>query len=353
MKIAILSFYSGHVSRGVESFVHEIASKLSGTAEITVYQAGPKSKSSYPVISLPFKLYLPSKARPSPLSYLYLTPSSFQIKRFIFKVLKQFKSDPPDILMPLNNGWMSLFSKIFCLKHKTKLILPGFSGIGWDDRVNLWLNPDVFIACTDYQAQWAKKINPRANVKAINIGVNTDRFKPEGKKFKTKLKPPIVLSVAGPQKYKRIDLAIQAVNQLRNASLLVVGQQPANINQLGEKLLGSRYQNIQVDYQNLDPVYRAADIFTLPSESHEAYGISILEALASNLPVVVNRDEIRKELVGHIGLLVDPTDLNQYTQALKTALNKNFGNRPRQQALKFSWDAIANQYLKLWQSLVN
>ncbi|MDZ4228618.1 MAG: glycosyltransferase family 4 protein [Patescibacteria group bacterium] len=333
IKLAILSFYSGLVSRGVETFVAELSLRLKDKLDLTVYHGD----------SLP--------GRSNCLSYLFLDSPSLAIKQFTQKSLSKFNDDPPDIIMALNNGWMSWLCKRFCQQHRTKLILAGFSGIGWDDKVNLWLKPDCFVAATSWQAQWAKTINHRARIETINIGVDTNRFRPDGDKFNHGLKPPVILVVAGPQKFKRVDLAIAAVSRLPVASLLVVGQQEDKINGLGRKLLGGRYRNIQVDYQDLDGVYRACRVYTLPSGSSEAYGISILEAMASGLAVVVNDDPIRRELVGKAGILVNPANLNSYTDGLKNAL-KLGGKNNRQQALKFSWDKTGKQYLDLCSNLV-
>src|SRR3989344_4185970 len=163
MKVAILSFYSGLVSRGVETFVEELSARVRDKVDLQVYH-GTK---------------LPPQG--NKLHYLFLDPPSLVIKRFSREILARL--DPPDIIMALNNGWMSLLAKQFCRRHKTKLVLTGFSGIGWDDKVNLRLKPDVFIVCTRWQAEWAKRINPRARVETINIGVNAGRFRPEGKKY--------------------------------------------------------------------------------------------------------------------------------------------------------------------------
>jgi len=342
MKVAILSFYQNFVSRGVETFVQELSQRVPPDCQLKVYH--PDSRNS---------LKAKKDATNTLRRHLFIDYYSRQIGLFAQRTLKLLAADPPDILMALNNGWMSLLSKRFCQKYPTKLVLAGFSGLGWDDKVNLWLNPDRFIACTAFQADWAKTINSQAKISTIHIGVNTQRFTPKGSRFNHGLKPPVVLTVAGPQAYKRVDLAIKAVSRLKNVSLLVVGRQPENINLLAKDLLKTRYKNITVDYQHLDPVYRSADSFTLPSQAHEAYGIAILEALSSNLPVVVNRDPIRQELVGSSGWLINPDDLNQYTQALGQSLKTTPTDRYRQQALKFSWDKIVIKHHQLWQKLLS
>src|SRR3989338_7377858 len=124
MKVAILSFYSGLVSRGVETFVRELFNRVKDRAELKIYQAD-----KMPVAG-------------NKLAYLFLDSPSLAIRQFTREILAKLALDPPDIIMALNNGWMSLLAKQFCRQRKSKLVLAGFSGIGWGDKVNLWFNPD-------------------------------------------------------------------------------------------------------------------------------------------------------------------------------------------------------------------
>jgi glycosyltransferase involved in cell wall biosynthesis len=98
-------------------------------------------------------------------------------------------------------------------------------------------------------------------------------------------------------------------------------------------------------------VYRSADVFTLPSASSEAFGNVLVEAMATNLPVVATNDPIRHEIVGEAGILIDPENTEEYAAALQKALEINWGEKSRKQAEKFSWDKIALKYEELFLSL--
>ena len=89
-KVVILSYYSGTVSRGVETIVTEIQARLKDKIDLTVYSAA----------SVGLKPRLPPAGRPTILNYLYLDPTSLSVCRFTKMVLKKLEADPPDVLLP-------------------------------------------------------------------------------------------------------------------------------------------------------------------------------------------------------------------------------------------------------------
>ena len=99
-------------------------------------------------------------------------------------------------------------------------------------------------------------------------------------------------------------------------------------------------------------VYRSADIFTLVSEESEAFGIAFVEAMATNLGIVTINDDPRKEIVANAGILVDPSDITSYANALDKALKKDWKNKPRNKAKKFSWEIVVTKYDKLFSDLI-
>lgn len=342
MKIAILSFYSNHQERGVENWAQELSSRLSKTDLVDVYYNKAKS----------INWNIPN--HPNSFSRrLFLDYWSLQIALFTIKQLKLLWTAHYDIIIPTNGGWQALIIRVFSWMKNSKVVIVGHAGKGWDERINLWTFPDVFVALSPVAVKWARKTNPFIQIVHIDNGVDLNKFYPGRSSIKLKLKRPLVLSVAALTKSKRLDLVIQAVTELKGVNLLIVGQGDlkTKLKRLGEKLLGERFALTSFSHDRIPEVYRAASIFTLPSWSNEAFGMVYLEALASNLAVVATDDEIRKKIIGKAGILVDVTDKVKYAAALHQAIYRSWGNLPRKQAENFDWDSIVGEYRHLFKNL--
>ena len=281
MKIAILSFYSGSVNRGVETVVHEMARRLAKNHSVTVYQEGsPKKGINYKIKQVVMNMDWSKKDMSETIQRrLFIDYWSKKIGLFTLKTLSDIWKEKPDIVIPLNGGWQPAFIRLITWGYSGKMVASGQSGMGWDDRNNLWSLPNVFIALSPKALRWAKRANPFVRSKYIPNGVDLKKFNPLGTKYKTNLKKPIVLCVGALTPSKRIDLTIRAVAKLKNASLLVVGDgdTKGELKILGKKLLGNRFQLIKVPFEKMPEVYRAADIFTLVPEGSEAFGIVYVE----------------------------------------------------------------------------
>lgn len=372
MKIAVLSFYQDIACRGVERFVEEFRKRLSNKYQIRVY-AGQKVNLSKKPCRFLRRLYLDYYSRQIALFTLRTLKKLWQEKPVIRAwqnpdvtsgECQADEAEPrrkhPDvtsgrgfILMPTNNGWQSIFSKIFCLLTGTKLVLAGHSGLGQDDRLNLFLFPDVFVVFSDYQKTWAKKINPWVKIVRIPHAVDLQKFNPQVKPARLALEKPVILCVSGQELFKRVELTIKAIAALQKGSLLLLGKPTIEIINLGKKFLGKRFKQMEVSFEKMPQFYRAADLFTLVSEPREAFGISFLEAMACNLAVVATDDPLRREIIGKAGLFVkNPQDIENYAATLKQALKRDWQGKPRKQAEKFSWKKTATYYQKLFDSLI-
>ena len=335
MKIAFLNIYQGQVNRGAETFVLELSRRLKKMGHKVMIISG---RSKPPMQQWPI------------LWRLFIDPRGLYICWFTLKNLPRIWREKPDIVVPVNGGWQPALVRLITWLYKGKMIISGQSGIGWDDRNNLWSFPDTFVVLSTKAKNWAKRANPFVKIKHIPNGVDTNKFTPRGHGLKTSLKRPVILCVGALVSTKRIDLVIRAVSRLKDVSLLVVGDGDlkAELKRIGKGMLDDRFELTKVPFEKMPQVYKAADIFTLVSEPYYSFEIVLVEAMASGLPVVANKDEIRTEIVGEAGILVDPTDIGAYTEGLKQALSKNWGDKPQVQAKKFDWDRIAKKYEKLF-----
>lgn len=339
MKIAFLNIYQDKVYRGAETFVSEVSFRLLKNHHVKVFAGGKKPKIRWPFIWR-----------------FYLDPHGIQGFFWTLKLLPTILKERFDVVIPLNGGWQPALVRLITWIYKGKIVISGQSGMGWDDRNNLWSFPDAFVGLTSKALIWAKRANPfLKNIVNIPNGVDLSRFKSQGGKFKTSLKKPIILCVGALTPQKRIDLVIKAVSKLKDVSLLIAGSGDKNgpTIRLGKDLLGDRFEHISVSFSKMPEVYRAADLFTLVSESSEAFGNVFVEAMATNLPVVAIDDEQRREIIGDAGIFVDPTDIDSYASALKKALSLDWGNKPRKQAEKFDWDIIAKKYEDLFYEILD
>jgi len=351
MRIAFLSLYSGHIDRGVETWTRDIASRLIELGHnITVFQGEEeKTESKYKVEPIRTSVNWNLRKGESKLKQTLTLPYwSFLVFWFTFRSILTLVKLKPEIVFP-SNGWMQTFLIVLAGKlFGWKTVVVAHAGIGAPDKMNLLMRAHLYIFPSQRALKWAEKLFYSKGLRMINIphGIDLNKFKPGVSSVKLGLKKPVVLCVSSLDPYKRVNLAVEAVSKM-NASLLVVGGDWENsaVDSLALELLGEdRYVRTRVSPEEISDYYKLADVFTLPSDVNEAFGIVYLEAMASGLPVVATNDLTRQYVVGDAGILVDPTDIESYSKALTKAANTDWKDKPRKQAEKFSWDKIAVRY---------
>lgn len=261
---------------------------------------------------------------------------------------------PTDLIFP-HNGYGGLFVAN-CIRaiRGTPILFTEHSSLSQkseDLRHNLTLKPDRIIVPNPAVARYVKHFAPRQSFDIIPYGINSTEFTPVGKAMITGLPKPNILCVAPLKRYSnsRIELAIEAVARLPEASLLVCGEGSDRdyFQALGDRLLGAdRFQIKTFAYAQMPQVYRSADVFTLPSL--EAFrGLAYIEAMACGLPVVATDDSVRRYLIGDAGITCNVTDIDIYAESLQTALDKHWlKQQPFNNALRYSWQEVALLYNK-------
>ena len=341
MKIAFLNIYNGKVERGSEVFVGELAARLFPQHEVTVFQTGNTNDAKYNIKKIQGIPYIKSQ------NFFY----HLSVLLFTLKCLPTIFHGDFDWIIPVNGRFQAIICRIIRFIKHSKILITGHAGVGFEDRFNIIAgNPDVFIALSPKAFTWAK--NYSRKVKYIPNGVDIDKFNPSIKPAKIDLAAPIIFCNSALLPYKRVDLTIRAVSQLKKASLLLVGvgEQKSDLVSLGIKLLGKRFRYIPyIPHDQIASYYRSSSIFTQVSRESEAFGLVYLEALACNIPIVAPNDINRKEIIGQAGLYCDPENIKEYAHSLNQALDTKWYDKPRSQAEKFSWLKIVKQYEKIME----
>jgi len=102
-------------------------------------------------------------------------------------------------------------------------------------------------------------------------------------------------------------------------------------------------------FEDIPAIYSAASLFVFPS-LHEGFGIPVLEAFASGVPVVCSKIEPLDEVAGDAALFIDPLSV----EAIAEGILKVLGDRQLRDKLvakglkragEFSWERMASQAL--------
>jgi glycosyltransferase involved in cell wall biosynthesis len=357
MKIAFLNLYSGINNRGAESFIHELAKRLTKSHEVTLISGGLvdiENVKNLIVVEQAiqqqhgFRSYFDNF-----LKRVFLDPANLTVLSFSLKALAILRKEKFDVVIPVNGFWQVVICWVAKIITGSKIMITGHSGPGWDERWNLFLSPDVFVATTEPTREWARKTAFWVNSVTIPYGIDPEEFVVE--KTKLFLQKPIFLCPAAAVPYKRIDLAIKAVALLESGSLLHLGAGPlvSELEKLGKELLGpNRFQTTSVDHKDVASYNAACDVVVLPSHPQENSPMVFLEALASQKPVVVTDTKRNRWLLGKAGFFVDPTDTNGFSLAIKDALANVKEINFKEELKKFSWETVLSAYESVLSNLI-
>jgi glycosyltransferase involved in cell wall biosynthesis len=209
-----------------------------------------------------------------------------------------------------------------------------FEGILWKiaiDNLNKFEHV-VFCTRTHERDFLAHGLRPPTTV--ISNGVNIHRYHPEkepGEDIERlyHLPPaPRILSVGRLMKDKKLDMLVEAMRYVcdkQEAHLLVVGRgsERPRLKALIQKLKLEPYIHLlgYVPEQDLPALYRASDLFAIPSLV-EVQSLPALQAAVSGLPIVAANSAALPELVRHgeNGLLVDPCNGPELGTAIQTII---------------------------------
>jgi glycosyltransferase involved in cell wall biosynthesis len=225
-------------------------------------------------------------------------------------------------------------------------------------------NPHRIIAVSKASKEFIKKFTD-VPVDIIYNGISLERFRNdwdrESLKNELGINGPLILYVGRIEPRKGIGVLISAMKNI-DGNLVIVGN-GSTLPLLKEK---ARHLGIldkirfmgHVEYSRLPGLYGASDVFVLPSLS-EAFGIVLLEAMASGVPVVGTSAGGIPEIIDGCGIVVKPGNAGELADAVNLLLNNQnlagkLGKLGRRRVEKlYDWRIIAKKIESTYIEVLN
>jgi sucrose-phosphate synthase len=257
---------------------------------------------------------------------------------------------------------------------------------------------DLIIASTlqEIDEQYSMyEVDARKRMVVIPPGVDLDRFRPprRGERFEVaklverflqRPKKPMILAVQRPDERKNLETLIRAFGQsealrkLANLVLLIGTRDDVDRLPKGQRKVLQQMLNLIDRYDlygsvaypkhhssdDVAEIYRLAaarrGVFVNPALT-EPFGLTLIEAAASGLPIVATNDGGPQEIVRICknGVLIDPLDADALAEALFISLSDRAEwNRRSRAGIRnadrhFSWKGHVAQYLKRVKPLLH
>ena len=106
---------------------------------------------------------------------------------------------------------------------------------------------------------------------------------------------------------------------------------------------------------DLPAIYNLCKIFLYPS-LRESFGIPVIEAMSCGTPVITSNTSSMPEISGGAAYIIDPFNTLEITKAIEKILSdenlrNDLINKGLKRAKKFSWRAMAENVLKLYEEV--
>lgn len=180
---------------------------------------------------------------------------------------------------------------------------------------------------------------------------------------KYELPPKYFLFLGGFDKKKNVGALMEAFTRLPNESppLVLAGEHKWDFADVAEKISAlSLSRRVlcpgQIADEDLPAIYQGALAFVHPSR-YEGFGLQLVEAMASGVPVLASETTSLPEVLDDSGLLFDPGNPDSIARQMARmvddpALRSALAERSRQRASFFSWHKAAEQTLRLYLELL-
>lgn len=213
---------------------------------------------------------------------------------------------------------------------------------------------------------------PEEKIKIIHHGVSRIFFKLPGTEYAEKLLPgktPFILSVSSVYRYKNYIRLVEAFNKIQKRlpepyHLIIIG---TSFDKAYFRKLKNTIRNLRLESSvhylggfrliDLPGFYQKASLFAFPSFL-ETFGHTLVEAMASKLPIAAADIPPTREIAGSAARYFDPFNIDSIGEALvdsltNAELRKNLITEGQKQVQRYSWENCAKATLKTFSEAIS
>lgn len=199
---------------------------------------------------------------------------------------------------------------------------------------------------------------PWTAAKLVTIPLGTDVIRPAAGNDSLELIEPVLLAVGRLERYKNVDLVIDAFRALPlPASLVVVGEGPERV-RLEQYAKESAQKRIlftgKISDQMLQQLFAQASLVVSASD-HESFGLTVAEGLASGARVLASAIPAHREVAERAGAdapmaLVDVRDSRKFTEQMGMLL---LAGRPETNFQLRRWTDFVVEVRELYSRVIS
>jgi glycosyltransferase involved in cell wall biosynthesis len=245
----------------------------------------------------------------------------------------------------------------------------------WHSLLSIWAADTVLFPTRAMQATVASHVSLDGTAThPLHYGFDADTFGAEPAPsapnpcIKEESEGPTLLNVSTYAIHKNLETLVEALPRLRDQhpglTLVTTTSRTQTSDTAEYDALTARARKLgvadawtelgYVPHDELPPLYRTADAYVFPSFT-ESFGHSMVEAMASGLPVVAADTPVNREVCADAGVYFSPFDASGCADAVHAVLSDKqradeLRRKSAQRAERFSWRRYARRLAEIFRA---